>query len=548
VNHYARTSPGVSLEIIPIERPHSLFKLMEERFRGCDPLCRIFSQVRVHDGQTMVVEVLGCPDDLREENEDLRKHSPDFAGSVAHRLSFFKKKFSTRRGLASAKDQDFIGYAVLKADRAPSFGRSGVIRRVYESVITPSRHDNNFIRGSQVWPCRVDGRPFKVCGYLYAQQNGLTNICAHVALRTAAARFHPAGDMSYREMNDLLGFDQVNKKTEGLNLQQMVRVLEAAGAACFQADYSQPNVKAPPFQKYLYGSIESGFPAIIIFGTTAADGSLHAIPIFGHTFNQDTWVPNAEDSYFKVGEGTKYFPSESWLSMFVAHDDNWGSNYCIPRHYLQPWQNEEPTPEPAPQPNSVKPNRDEDALEVFVPSVAHIISTMPKEVKLNPLRAEVIGADFLFSILPQLPPGDNPWAQRLLRYANKSQLVLRPYLLDPTEYTTHLAKIKDWHYKSIRSDLVGALKTNLTKERLWMIELSVPELFSANLRKLGEVLLRAEVLPTENRDFGSFVLARLPGYFALFDGGTPNSPSFQFIPSGADGHVELIGCEDKGHV
>ena len=495
----------------------------------------------------MVVESLGNPDDLREENEDLKQHSSDFAGSTAQRLSFFKKKFSTKRGLASAKDRDFIGYAILKADSALSFGRSGVIRRVYESVMASSRHDNNFIRGSQDWPCRVDGRQFKVNGYLYAQQNGVTNICAHVALRTAAARFHPAGDMSYREMNQLLGFDQVNKKTEGLDLQQMVKVLEAAGATCFQADYSQANVNAPPFQKYLYGSIESGYPAIIIFGTTAADGSLHAIPIFGHTFNQDTWVPNAEDSYFKVGEGTKYIPSESWLSMFVAHDDNWGSNYCIPRHYLQPWQTEEPTPTPTPVPptNPVNPNPDENGMENFVPSVAHIISTMPKGVKLNPLRAEVIGADFLFTILPQLPAENNPWAQRLLRYANKNQLVLRPYLLDPAEYTTHLAKIKDWHYKSIRSDLVSALKTNLTKERLWMIELSVPELFSANLRKVGEVLVRAEILPTEDRDFGSFVLARLPGYFALFDGGTPSSPNFQFIPSGAEGHVELIGCEDK---
>lgn len=542
MNRYARTSAGVSLEIITIERPFSFFKIAQERFTRCDPLRRIFSQVRLHDGKTMVIEKLGNPDDLREENEDLKKHSPDFTGSTAYRLSFFQKKFSTKRGLATTKETEFIGYAVLKTDTAPSFGKSGVIQRVYESVIRPSRHDNNFVRGSQNWPCRVDGKQFNVCGYLYAQQNGVTNICAHVALRTAAARFHPSGDMSYREMNRLLGFDQVNVKTQGLDLQQMVKVLEAAGATCFQADYSQSNVNAPPFQKYLYGSIESGFPAIIIFGTTAADGSLHAIPVFGHTFNQDTWVPNAEDSYFKIGEGTKYIPSESWLSMFVAHDDNWGSNYCIPRHYLQPWQNEEPPPAPA-QPTP--PKADENGDEKFVPGVAHIISTMPKEVKLNPLRAEVIGADFLFTILPKLPAENNPWAKRLLHYANRNLLVLRPYLLDPAEYTTHLAKIKDWQYKTILPFWVRALKTSLKTERLWMIELSVPELFSANLRKVGEVLVRAEVLPAVERDFGSFVLARLPGYFVLHAGGPPDNPNFSFLPSGAEGHVELIGCEDK---
>jgi hypothetical protein len=168
---------------------------------------------------------------------------------------------------------------------------------------------------------------------------------------------------------------------------------------------------------------------------------------------------------------------------------------------------------------------------------------MPKEVKLNPVRAEIIGADYLFTILPQLPPDNNPWVERLAHYANEHKLVLRPYLLDPAEYTAHLEKVKDWQGKPVRETLIRALRANLTKERLWMIELSVPELFSANLRKVGEVLVRAELLPAVDRDLASFVLARLPGYFALLGGGTPADPQYQFIPSGAEGHVELIGCE-----
>lgn len=119
----------------------------------------------------------------------------------------------------------------MKEDSAPSFGD---MRRVYESVTRPSRLPNNFVRGGQDWPCQVDGKMFKVNGYLYAQQNGLTNVCAHVALRSAAARFHAAGDMSYREMNRLLGVDHVKVKTSGLTYQQMQAVLEAAGRSVFQ--------------------------------------------------------------------------------------------------------------------------------------------------------------------------------------------------------------------------------------------------------------------------------------------------------------------------
>ncbi len=483
----------------------------------------------MHEGRTMVIESLADPEDLREENEDLRTRNPDFQLSKAYRLSFFTARFTTQQRLPHVTDDEFIGYAVVKEDCAPSFGEK---RRVYESVIRSSRLTNNFVRGGQNWPCVVGGRTFKVKGYLYAQQNGLTNVCAHVALRSAAARFHPAGDMSYREMNLLLGVDHVNVKTSGLTYQQMQAVLEAAGAKCFPADYTQPSTNPPPFQKYIYGSIESGYPAIVNFGTTDPDGSLHAVPVFGHTLNQDTWVPSANLSYFKIGEGTKYIPSESWLSMFVVHDDNWGSNYCIPRHYLRS--------QPLPASGQPPPNPEEAVSQC----VAHVISTMPKEVKLNPVRAEIIGADYLFTILPQLPPNNNPWAQRLARYASAHLLVLRPYLLDPAEYTAHLEKMKDWQGKPVRETLIRDLRANLTKERLWMIELSVPELFSANLRKVGEVLVRAECFPSVDRDLSNFVLARLPGYFALLAGGSSADPQYQFIPSGAEGHVELIGCED----
>jgi hypothetical protein len=482
----------------------------------------------------MVVEQLGNPKDLLEENEDLQKHSPDFAKSTAYRLSFFKRKFANRRGLNSTKDAEFIGYAIVKEDYAPSFGE---IRRIYESVIHPSRHDNNFVRGSQVWSCQAGSKQFKIAGYLYAQQNGLTNVCAHAALRTVAARFR---DMSYREMNQLLGIDHIKVKIgDGLPVQQMVQVLEKAGAQCFQADYSKPSPNPPPFQKYIYGSIESGYPAIVVFGTADQNDTLHAVPVFGHTFNQDTWVPSADVSYFKVGQGTIYIPSESWLSMFMAHDDNWGSNYCIPRHYLRPKQ--QPAPgQPAPGQPAPKPEK------TVSECIAHVIGTMPKEVKVNPVYAEVIGADYLFTILPQLPAKKNLWAQRLSKYAGARLMVLRPYLLNSTEYTAHLAKVRDWDGEPLRADLISALRANLLKEHLWMIELSVPELFSANLRKVGEVLVRAEVLPAVKRDLGSFILARLPGYFALLAGGSPSNPQYQFIPSGAEGHVELIGCEDKG--
>jgi len=402
-------------------------------------------------------------------------------------------------------------------------------------VLRPSRHPNNFIHGVQTWPCRVAGEEFQIEGYLYAQQNNTTNACAHVALRTAAARFHPNGDMSYREMNRIAGID-LSKLCPGqpcgLSAEQMLTILEAAGARCFPADYTLPSDQQPnvPFQKYLYGSIESGYPAILLFGT-ARSGSYHAVPVFGHTFNEDTWVPDAERSYFRVGSAIGYLPSEFWVSMYIAHDDNWGSNLCIPRHYLHVRRSCPLLPE-GPTPCPIEPER-----------VVYAVGTLPRSVQLDAVRAELIGADYLFTIRPQVPPDAGPWAQRLAWYADRCLLVLRPILIEGHEYGEHLERIRDWDHKGVSAQIVDELKSAFT-EKLWMVELSVPELFSANRRKVGEVLLRAQIRSGERRDFKSFVLARVPGYFALYVGGDPGSPRYQFIPSGTSGHVELFGCEE----
>ncbi len=72
----------------------------------------------------------------------------------------------------------------------------------------------------------------------------------------------------------------------------------------------------------------------------------------------------------------------------------------------------------------------------------------------------------------------------------------------------------------------------------WMIELSIPELFPANKRKL------AEVEPKPKRDFKSFLLARVPGYFALYREGGSDNPIYDFLLSGLKSHFELYSCEE----
>lgn len=516
--------------VVSIERPYSMFEFVDQHYASLNSLRRIMSQVRTLKGMTMVEEELECSDDIVEENEDIRKRYNVDPVSTVTRLSFYKKKFSTSRGLSTAEKDRFLGYAVIKTDQVGS----KKCTRIYESVLAPSPHPNNCIRKPPKWNFRIADVDFEIDGYLYAQQNDMTNVCAHVALRSVISQFHPQQDISYREINQIVGIDHVNRKAGGhdgggLSLQEMIAVLEHYDITCVVGDYERADIMSNevPFHKFIYGSVESGYPSLLAFKTNSGAG--HVIPVFGHTFNQDTWVCNAEQTYFKVSSGLKYIPSESWLSMYLAHDDNFGSNFCIPRRYLS-----------TAAPCCIKAN---EQRCVWDSGVAGVIGVLPKAVRLKPIHAEVIGADYLSVLLPHIPVSD-VWEHRFKWYAENSQMVLRPILVTKGEYIRHLKEIRDWEWRKIDQRLVEALQNHLQDGYYWLVELSLPELFSANKRKVAEVLLFAEEEPSKTRDFKSFSLARLPDHFVFYKGGGVSNPSYLFVESGCRGHMELFGCED----
>src|ERR1019366_969590 len=125
----------------------------------------------------------------------------------------------------------------------------------------------------------------------------------------------------------------------GLKPAEMEAVLNQLGVS-YEKIVHEPSAALllpTEFQRDLYGFIESGFPALVGFeldrpNPGPAGAPRHVIPVFGHTFNEDTWLPDAQRAYF--GGTLSYYPSENWLSTFVVHDDNFGPYLCLPRHFL----------------------------------------------------------------------------------------------------------------------------------------------------------------------------------------------------------------------
>jgi len=269
-----------------------------------------------------------------------------------------------------------------------------------------------------------------------------------------------------------------------------------------------------PYQRLLYSGVESGAGALLAFsmsGPKSIGSPGHIIPVFGHTFNEDNWAPNASAAYLQIGRRIRYVLSEAWMSSFIAHDDNFGSNLCIPYAFVERKQ------------------------------ATYLVSLRPRDFQYPPFSAEAWAAKVFYSLLPQVPNSHHPWLRRLETYVSAQKLILRTVPATNVDYADHLAAIADREgNRESRTALFEAIRQHVAR-RLWITEVSIPDLFSTNLRKLGELVLRADVPMATSNHYGLFVMARLPGVYAFFqrlDG--RKHPRFSLIANQIIGHTELL--------
>ena len=205
----------------------------------------------------------------------------------------------------------------------------------------------------------------------------------------------------------------------------------------------------------------------------------HIVPIFGHTFNEDLWVPEAERNYFAHNPHNRaYFPSESWLSSYVGHDDNFGPYVCLPRHYLSPQ------------------------------SFRLLVGMLPAGVSVPPDEAEPVAFDFAAQVAAALPFSGIPWLDRFASFCSSGLLVLRTFALARDAYITDLRGLRDREGFDLEANLTSRLATHLP-DRFWVVEVSAPELFPGSRRKFGEVLVAATTGAPGS--LPEIVGARLPG-------------------------------------
>lgn len=498
-----------------LNAPFSSFDYVEDRFGPVVSIRRLFSLSRSRGGKTLLTEDISPDAAISAENRDIARQHPGYKMGGLKRLTFWKTRIRTESELSSLSPNDLLGYAILKNDCCvPIGGKDSSRWHVFESVFRSFDDRHIYIPCKKKFSVTVgskDPQNFHVTGPMYCEQNGLNKACAQVALRGLCCSYLRR-EPTFSEIHDLALAEngKAFNPAGGLGTPQIRAVLEGLKIGYTDISYGRSKARRRdlPFQKFVYSGIESGAGALLGFRfDDKGKGRKHLIPLVGHTFNRDQWVPHSDSAYFHLGN-TRYISSEAWVGGFIGHDDSFGPNLSIPRFYLN------------------------------AANVEYVVTLTPKGVLHDGPTAEAIASFYLYQVLGSLDKTNSRWFDRLIEYSGRGEVVLRALPMTKKEYVAHLAGLTDWKRRKEKSDITRYID-RYTKKYTWMVEISAPGLFPINNRKLGEILLDATYPNYDALDYSNFVFARFPGQFLFFHHMDRQTPVFSSVPSRLTSHTPV---------
>ncbi|MDI6448755.1 hypothetical protein [Anaerobaca lacustris] len=539
-----RFCPVLEPEFKSCKPPFSFYRFADKQWpdENNRTLHRIFSLMRKMKAQTMVVEKLDRARELDAEAAAAEVRCQASVGFQAYRLGFFSSPV-TWETLPYADDTDYLGYAVVLSIGLPD----GTSRKyIYEAVIVePSfqqedrktfgtslpAHYVHCVRRYSAW---VAGHRFTLWGSFFAQQNGLTNVCAHVALRSVLNNLPERAErmISCEEINHDLNIDHATRKigryggeaeSSGLHPSEICKVIEKHGWKFILSNYEDPVGQPQPYWKFVYSIIESGYPVLVYF---TAGQAQHVICVVGHTLNTDVWDAEARLAYSGAPRA-EYLSSASWIDHFVIHDDNYGMYLCMPSKALYPTA------------GGRRPFQ-----------VTGAVGIVPTEMELGPLLAEPLASWALRCTTRTDFLQDCYWLH-VLRHEDDAfgkWLVLRTLCVGKGCYQQHLQDIEDVQGNALKGNEISVITGSLP-EHFWMTEVTLTDVYTANKRKLGEVLfsLSDPAIRTEdsNEEYTSKVFSkclaiRLPGNVVIPQVESNDQVSLRVWPTDLTGHVPLL--------
>jgi len=476
------------VELLRIADPSSALFDLTNKFGSDPPLKRIFQTVLSQDCKRILIEHEHKDEGWASEHKmfygKLFKKYPD----KTTRLHFFASELCKKdlKNL-SEYNETYLGFCVLRPLES---------QRIANAVIKPIEDRNYpkkwFLLCKQRFPVEIvtgDGPPqnLEIDGFAFIQQDGQLGCCSHVAL-AMVDRFLVEEEKPRREHKPgkpyLIGdiVDSVSSVSEvqrliptgGLRPMQISEAMKKMGYSPLVYEYGRDRERPIPAERVIYRYLESKIP--IIVGIPTATGK-HALTVIGHSFEPDLWWALAEKPYYNSRpSGVDHHCSTTWLQNFIVHDDNFGLYLTIPKEFI--WA------------------AARDTLVVMVP--------LPPNVNITGEEAETLAYALLLSATT-IVTGQTTTTQDGGQYFNifcdhlrNEDLVLRTWLLSSEQFKKeYVSPSTAGYYKNLRMP-----------EKIWLTEISIPELFCQARLRLGEVVID----PTAAKTRTCFLGIHLPGY------------------------------------
>ncbi len=343
------------------------------KLTGKYTLNRIFTIMRFMKAETLITEALDdkCAEWGRFKQEaqamSLRLGNNLNGKIEAIKFTFLRLNVENEKKLAELaaaddrrEDDLFLGYAIVV--NVPV--KLGVWSYVFESVVRElgiwdkTGHWQplpfHYLHVKNRFPAEVGKTSYHLKGTYFRQQNSITNVCAHscvtMMLNNASL---PNGIVTAEDINGFLDFDHDKRKFRinencighkedfpaGPDIPQLRTVFKNYGYVPHLLEFDDEN-KQRKFRSFLYGFVESKFPALLTFGSH--EGSTeevgHVVPVVGHTLNPNSWLP-VTGSYTVGNWSDKHQSPLGWIDDLVIHDDNHGMQFSLPAHAFKPATN-----------------------------------------------------------------------------------------------------------------------------------------------------------------------------------------------------------------
>jgi len=455
--------------------PISLYELVR-KFGDDKPLKRLLFLARDLGCQTIVYQTQIRHSGFKSEWDDFYCNMKPCPRSTVDKLNFFSKPVSSASDLGNMTSDDFLGYVILRP--IPK-------QRVCEAVLrTPPESNGCYVLAKGKHISYVGKHKFEVVGTPFVQQDSNCGVCAHASLVMISQIIpHIFPNNSFQpwtvgQIKKIVSQISSPSAGPGLNLAQVSKVFEEMG---YSGDtfYEFPKDNPPRFQpeQIIYMYVESKIPVFIGLPLEVL-GTGHSIVVCGHLLDKQSWWPEALPSYYtRIPSGESWLSSVSWANEWIITDDNFGPYLSMPKHLC-------------------------DVSWIAVP--------LPKQILVKGEMATLNTFWTLhtpmFNYLTDLASKKrcSPWIDPFLRHLLEGKIVFRQFLTTAEEFKESIRN-DDLIDRDLAEDY---LSMNLP-EYIWVVELSIPELFGDALR-LGEIIINA-CYPTRFIDTGHEALLAIHG-------------------------------------